>query len=71
MRIYVFVSDKDPDIVGFTLDPTGGNLPDALVPGVRRQTPGAVVTDCDDSDPISEAVRQNGFSIVTDQSVRL
>ena len=37
MRIYVFVSDKVPGILGFTLDPTGGNLPDELGPGVRRR----------------------------------
>jgi hypothetical protein len=67
MRIYVFVSDKDPDILGFTLDQTGGNLPDALAPWREDTVPGLVVTDCDD-DPISEAVRRDGFSVV-DQSI--
>jgi hypothetical protein len=67
MRIYVFVSDKDPDILGFTLDQTGGNLPDALGPWHEDTMPGVVVTDRDD-DPISEAVRRDGFSVI-DQSI--
>jgi hypothetical protein len=40
MRIYVFTSDNDPDVLAFTLDKTGANLPseyewrEAVEPGL-------------------------------------
>jgi hypothetical protein len=64
MRIYVFVSQVDPDnIVGFTLDKGGINLPDNLGPWVQEDMPGiAVRTETDDS--ISDAVQRDGFCVV-------
>jgi hypothetical protein len=32
MRITLFRSTKEPDVFGFTADPTGGNLPDEFGP---------------------------------------
>jgi hypothetical protein len=32
MKVYIFQSGKQPDVVGFTVDETGGNLPTALAP---------------------------------------
>jgi hypothetical protein len=62
MRIYVFVSDKDPAILGFTSDEAGANLPDALGPWREEVEPGIFVVGTD-HDPITEAVRRDGFCI--------
>ena len=56
MRIYVYVSQQDPDVLGFTSDETGANLPDGHGPWREEVMPGVVVIDTDD-DPIAEAVR--------------
>jgi hypothetical protein len=32
MKIYIFQSGKEPDVVGFTVDETGANLPASLAP---------------------------------------
>ena len=32
MKVYIFQSGKEPDIVGFTVDETGTNLPASLAP---------------------------------------
>jgi hypothetical protein len=66
MRIYVFVSQKDPNVVAFTLSETGDNLPAALGPWHQEAIPGISVIGID-NDPISEAVRQDGYFIVTDR----
>jgi hypothetical protein len=64
MRIYVFVSVSDPDIVGFTSDKTGANLPDALGPWCEEELPGVAIIDSGD-DPIAQVVRRDGFFITT------
>jgi len=61
-RIYVFASDRDPDVVGFTSDKTGDNLPDEHGPWREEVEPGIVVIDTDD-DPIAQAVRRDGFYV--------
>lgn len=66
MRIYVFVSRKDPDFVAFTLSATGENLPSSLGPWIEELLPGISVVDID-SDPITEVVRQEGYFIATDR----
>jgi hypothetical protein len=65
MDIYVFASDTDPCVVGFTSDETGTNLPVALGPWREEVEPGVVVIDTDD-DPIVQAVRRDGFFVSTD-----
>ncbi|MFL5255354.1 MAG: hypothetical protein ACJ8AI_21160 [Rhodopila sp.] len=32
MKVYIFQSGKEPDVVGFTVDATGANLPASLAP---------------------------------------
>ncbi|PPQ29098.1 hypothetical protein CCS01_22615 [Rhodopila globiformis] len=32
MKVYIFQSGKEPDMVGFTVDAAGANLPTALAP---------------------------------------
>jgi hypothetical protein len=65
MRIYVFVSRKDPNVLAFTLDETGDNLPAALGSWYQEVIPGISVIDIE-NDPISEAVRQHGYFVATD-----
>ena len=43
MRIYVFVSRKDADVLAFTLSETGDNLPAALGPWYQEVIPGFYV----------------------------
>ncbi len=65
MRIYVFVSQTDPDCVAFTLNATGDNLPPSLGPWFQEVIPGMSVMDIE-SDPITEAVRREGYFIATE-----
>lgn len=62
MRIYVFVSESEPDILGFTSDKTGANLPAEYGSWREEAEPGVVVVDTDD-DPIAQAVRRYGFCV--------
>jgi hypothetical protein len=64
MRIYVFASDTHPDVVGFTSNEVGANLPAALGPWREEAEPGVVVIDTDD-DPIAQVVRRDGFFVFT------
>jgi hypothetical protein len=66
MRIYVFVSQKDPDFVAFTSNEAGDNLPASLGPWFQEVIPEISVTDTE-SDPITEAVRREGYFIATDR----
>jgi hypothetical protein len=66
MRIYVFVSGTDPDLLCFTSDASGGNLPDDLGPWQQEVAPGMIVVGTDD-DPIAEIVCRNGFCVLTDR----
>jgi hypothetical protein len=66
MRIYVFVSRKDPNVLAFTSNETGDNLPAALSPWYQEVIPGISVIDIE-NDPISEAVRQHGYFVATDR----
>jgi hypothetical protein len=65
--IYVFASDKDPDVVGFTSDEVGSNLPVEHGPWREEIEPGIEVIDTDD-DPIAQAVRLDGFYVSTGYS---
>jgi hypothetical protein len=64
MKIYVFVSDKDPDILGFTSDETGANLPRALGPWREESESGVAVVERGDN-PIAQVVERDGFFIST------
>jgi hypothetical protein len=54
MGIYVFVSESDPDLLGFTSDESGANLPNGHGPWHEEVEP---------DDPIALAVWRYGFSI--------
>jgi hypothetical protein len=66
MHIYVFISRKDPDVLAFTLNETGDNLPAALGPWYQESMPGVYVVGVE-NDPITEAVRQDGYCIAIDR----
>jgi hypothetical protein len=68
MRIYVYASQLDPRIVGFTRDETGANLPSDLGPWDREDVPGITVMT-ETGDPISDAVERDGFHVVDDRRV--
>jgi hypothetical protein len=69
MRIYVYVSQQDRELVGFTSDEAGANLPDELGPWHQEELSGVIVIGVGD-DPITEAVRHDGYCIVTDLSIQ-
>jgi hypothetical protein len=69
MRIFVYVSEMHPAIVGFTSREAGTNLPLNLGPWHREEMPGViVVTEADDA--ISDAVERDGFCIVDERLTR-
>jgi hypothetical protein len=67
MCIYVYVSQEDPDILGFTSDITGANLPGKHGPW-KPSNGGAAVVTGDGTDPVTAIVRRVGYFIATDLS---
>jgi hypothetical protein len=63
MRIYVFAPQQDATLIGFTSDESGANLPDELGPWHQAELSGVVVIGVRD-DPITQAVRRDGYFIV-------
>src|SRR3954447_11236727 len=68
MTITLFRSTKEPDVFGFTVDPTGSNLPAQLGPwqsaGAGTVATSYAETNLDGlalSDPVMRAIKQNGF----------
>jgi hypothetical protein len=67
MRIFVYVSQAFPEILGFTSDEGGANLPAKLGPWRWEEMPGVVVvTETDDA--ISKVVERDGFCVVDERS---
>jgi hypothetical protein len=61
MRIFVFISAKDPSLLGFTASETAGNLPRDYAPWTPAEAGGAVLLGGGDADPVVEAVQRDGF----------
>ena len=68
MKLTLFRSAKEPDLFGFTADPTGSNLPEAFGPwrkageGTAAQTyAGDSLGGIASSDPVIKAVERDGF----------
>ena len=68
MTISLFRSTKEPDVFGFTADPTGSNLPAELGPwqsaGAGTAATSYAGTSLDGlatSDPVMRAVERDGF----------
>jgi hypothetical protein len=70
MLLTLFRSSKQPDVFGFTADPSGSNLPDEFAPwekageGSAAQTyAGGSLDEIASSDPVLKAVEHDGFYI--------
>ena len=65
MRIFVFTSSKNCDVLGFTVDQAGANLPCAYAPWIAATEGGAVlVHDTEnesDADIVLVGIRRDGF----------
>jgi hypothetical protein len=69
MKLTLFRSTKEPDLFGFTDDPTGSNLPDEFGPWCRAGEGTAAQAYAGDSlsggvassDPVIKAVERDGF----------
>ncbi len=68
MEISLFRSAKEPEVFGFTPDPTGSNLPDEFGPWERAGRGTAAQTYAGDSldglassDPVIKAVERDGY----------
>jgi hypothetical protein len=68
MNIYAYSSRKDPDVLGFTSDITGRNLPGKYAPWQPSNAGATIVTGGGD-DPVSVAVQGVGYFIARDRSV--
>ena len=66
MAIFVFISTRDPNVVGFTASQDGGNLPFQYAPW-RPATDGGAVMLGDDTDAstVMDAVRRDGFFLAS------
>ena len=68
MAIFLFRSAKEPDVFGFTANPTGNNLPEDLAPGHKagsgtaaQSYAGSSLDGLASSDPVIKAVEQDGY----------
>ena len=68
MTISLFRSTKEPDVFGFTVDPTGSNLPAQFGPWQSAGDGTAAMSYAEMnldglalSNPVMRAVKQNGF----------
>jgi hypothetical protein len=64
MAIYVFVSILRPDILAFTEDEIGSNLPVIYAPWERTSSGSALYVG-KDHDRVAAAVRQDGYFLVS------
>lgn len=62
MRVFVFVSTKDREVLGFSPDRAGGYLPVAYAPWEPLETGGAIlVGDDPDASIVMEGIQRDGF----------
>jgi hypothetical protein len=61
MRVFVFISTRDPALLGFTTKQAAENLPAHYAPWRPAEAGGAVLLGGGDADPVVEAVRRDGF----------
>ena len=68
MATFLFRSAREPDVFGFTADPSGANLPEELGPwrragaGTAAQSyAGSSLDGLASSDPVIKAVERDGF----------
>jgi hypothetical protein len=61
MRVFVFISAKNPALLGFTTSQAAANLPTHYVPWRPAEAGGAILLGGGDADPVVEAVRRDGI----------
>jgi hypothetical protein len=62
MQLYIFNSDKDPDVVGFTKDACGANLPSDLGPWTASGSRALPIgIEIDALVPVLTAIEEDGF----------
>lgn len=80
MKVYIFQSGKEPDMVGFTVDATGANLPLYLAPwnawtpseaeaAIETETDTAAATDIGYSAPALAAIERDGFHVLRAETI--
>ena len=80
MKVYVFQSGKEPDLVGFTVDATGANLPADLAPwtawtpseaeaAIETEPDAAAATDIGPSAPALAAIERDGFHVLRAETI--
>jgi hypothetical protein len=63
MQVYLFRSEKDPDVRAFTADETGGSLPARFAPWAIANG-GRSIYLGSASDPIAIDIKADGYHIV-------
>jgi hypothetical protein len=61
MRVFVFISARDPDLLGFTASQAAENLPADYAPWLPAEAGGVVLLSGGDANPVIEVVRRDGF----------
>jgi hypothetical protein len=64
MLIYLFWSQTDPTISGFTFDPEGNNLPEQLAPWSKNRDGQPIYREAGSGtmpNPVVETVERDGF----------
>jgi hypothetical protein len=64
MKVYIFISDKESRVRGFTFDPTGRNLPAEYAPW-KALNEGRMTSARSKDDPVMVAVARDGFFLVS------
>jgi hypothetical protein len=67
MRIYVYISQKDAEIMAFTSDSTGANLPTSDGPWIVGDAPD-VLDIGSGRGAVSVAIRRDGYFIAVQQT---
>ncbi len=75
MRVFIFQSAKDGDIVGFSNEHTGGNLPDEFAPweriGNAALASGDALSGVGPADQVMEGIKREGFFLANSRGVHV
>ncbi|HEY0183127.1 MAG TPA: hypothetical protein VGC09_10000 [Rhodopila sp.] len=69
MEIYIFSSSRAPDVLGFTADGTGANLPAEFAPWSRQADAGEAGAGIGSSEPVKAAIDRDGFYVATSETI--
>jgi hypothetical protein len=68
MTIYLYASGKNRNLIGFTEDASGQNLPEEYGPWyLSNEDTG--IAGIDGNDPITQRVRESGFVLATKATI--